>query len=233
MIVVTPKPLPWLLARLANTQHIVVLGCNSCAAVCFGGGDREVEELCCALQLALQEDAPEVTVQGLACQRVCDPEFLESIEAPLHEADVVVCLACGAGSNLLSDTYEDIPLLPGVDTAFLGSGTGPERWEEQCAACGACMLDETFGLCPIARCAKTLLNGPCGGSEDGQCEVNNEVTCIWSRIIDRARRLGRLDDLTRIIPPKDWSAARHGGQRSLARGDLGLQRLCQDNAHDD
>ena len=118
-------------------------------------------------------------------------------------------------------------MVPGVDTAFLGTNAGPDAWNELCAACGDCIVDQTFGICPIARCAKTLLNGPCGGSDNGKCEVNSEVDCAWAKIVERAKTLGHLDDLERVIPPKDWSTGRHGGQRSLKRADLGIRQLAE------
>jgi hypothetical protein len=225
MIVLKQKEIDWILQRLAPYKRVVVVGCGTCATVCLAGGEREVEELCCALQLAMQDRDAQVELEGVTCKRVCDWEFVEPIEETLREADAVLSLACGAGSNLLADRLESVPVIPGVDTSFLGVSTAPDAWQEMCAACGDCILDQTFGICPIARCAKTLLNGPCGGSKDGKCEVGDDVDCAWAKIVQRAEALGRLDELERIIPPKDWSAARHGGQRSLDRSDLGIRRL--------
>jgi len=112
-----------------------------------------------------------------------------------------------------------------VDTASLAANAGPDAWHEMCAGCGECILDLTFGICPIARCAKSLLNGPCGGSKAGKCEVGKDVECAWAKIVDRATVLGRLEELERPIPPKNWSTARDGGPRTLKRADLGLSRL--------
>jgi hypothetical protein len=228
MIVVKQKEIEWILDRLKGVSRAVVLGCGSCATVCFGGGEREVEELCCALQLALQEKNPNIQITGMTCKRVCDWEFVEPMAESLRGADVILSLACGAGSNLLSDRLSDVTVIPGVDTLFLGTNTGPDSWDEKCAACGECILDLTFGLCPIARCAKSLLNGPCGGSKNGKCEVSEEVDCVWAKIVDRAEALGRLVELERVLPPKDWSTSHHGGQRSLKRSDLGLRQLCEE-----
>jgi hypothetical protein len=226
MIVVKQKPLSWILDRLEGCHSAVVLGCGSCATVCFAGGEREVEELCCALQMAFRDRDVDTELQGLACKRVCDWEFVEPLEERLRRADAVVSLACGAGTNLLADRLEHVRIVPGVDTAFLGTNADPERWEEKCAACGDCVLDLTHGICPVARCAKQLLNGPCGGSSGGKCEVNDEVECAWARIVERARAQGRLEELERVVPAKDWSQARDGGQRRLARPDLGIRELC-------
>jgi len=215
MIVVKPKDAQWIIERVSAARRVAVLGCNTCAAVCFGGGERQVEELCCSLQIALRDRGQGIEGAGVTCERVCDWEFVEPVEGELRRADVIVSLACGAGSNLVGEKVEDVPLIPGVDTVFLGTGKGGERWEELCAACGDCTIDQTFGICPVARCAKTLLNGPCGGSLDGHCEVNEEAECAWAGIIERARATGRLEELERVTPPKDWSSARHGGKRTL------------------
>ena len=229
MIVLKQKELDWALERLGPFRKVAVLGCGSCATVCFAGGEREVEELCCSFQLALRDRDMEVEFEGLTCKRVCDWEFVEPVAEALLAADVVLSLACGAGSNLLAEKLDGVFVLPGVDTCFLGANAGPDAWSEKCAACGNCTVDLTFGICPIAGCAKTLLNGPCGGSSEGKCEVSTEVDCAWARIIERATALGRLDDLERVIPPRDWSTGRHGGQRSLKRSDLGIRRLATED----
>jgi len=229
MSVLKQKELDWILERLASFRRVIVLGCGTCATVCFAGGEREVEELCCSLQLALRDKDAAVEFEGLTCERLCDWEFVEPMAESLRGADAVLSLACGAGSNLLADRLDTTRVVPGVDTVFIGANAGPDAWTEMCAACGDCMIDQTFGICPVARCAKTLMNGPCGGSKDGKCEIREDVDCAWAKIVERARALGRLDDLERIIPPKDWSAARDGGQRSLKRSDLGIRRLCTED----
>ena len=229
MIVVKQKPIDWILDKLSGCRKVVVLGCGSCATVCFAGGEREVEELSCALQLALREKDAAIEFEGLTCKRLCDWEFVEPITDSLRSADAVLSLGCGAGSNLLAEKLGNVMIIPGVDTVFLGSNFAPDTWQETCAACGECVIDRTFGLCPVARCAKTLLNGPCGGSHEGKCEVNAEVECVWAKIVERARALGRLSELERVVEPKDWSSARDGGQRQLKRADLGIRQICMED----
>ncbi len=95
-------------------------------------------------------------------------------------------------------------------------------WEERCQACGNCILDLTGGICPIARCSKQLLNGPCGGSQNGVCEIDPEVACAWQLIWERMSALGLLDQLMELQPPKDWSTSRDGGPRRIIRDDLRL-----------
>jgi hypothetical protein len=102
-----------------------------------------------------------------------------------------------------------------------------------CAGCGDCIIDQTFGVCPIARCAKSLLNGPCGGSKAGHCEINPEVECAWAKIVERARAAGRLEELERVAAPKNWAKSRDGGQRKLKRSDLGLRALCTEDLEEE
>jgi hypothetical protein len=140
----------------------------------------------------------------------------------VDDADVGVSLACGIGVQAIVERFPDSVAVPGLNTSFLGVPKEEGLWEERCAACGECILGTTAGICPIARCAKSLLNGPCGGSEDGHCEVNPETDCAWQLIHDRLHHLGKLDILTNPQPPKNWQVARDGGPRRIIRDDLRL-----------
>jgi len=110
--------------------------------------------------------------------------------------------------------------VPGLNTSFLGLPEKQGVWAERCAACGNCILDKTAGICPIARCAKSLLNGPCGGSQGGRCEIDPQVECAWQLIYDRLQAREELELLEEIIPPRDWSTNRDGGPRRIIREDL-------------
>jgi hypothetical protein len=131
-------------------------------------------------------------------------------------------MSCGAGVQYVAEKYRTKPVLPAVNTTFLGVALEQGVWAERCQGCGTCILDKTGGICPIARCAKSLLNGPCGGSTNGKCEVDRETDCGWQLIIDRLKELGQLDRYEEIIPVKDWSTARDGGPRKRLREDLRL-----------
>ena len=116
--------------------------------------------------------------------------------------------------------YADKPVLPAINTDFIGVTEKTGVWTERCAQCGNCVLHLTGGICPIARCSKSLLNGPCGGSQDGKCEINPDVDCGWQLIYDRMNRLGQMEKLAEIIPPKDWGTSRDGGPRKIMREDV-------------
>jgi len=116
--------------------------------------------------------------------------------------------------------------VPGLNTTFMGMPVEHGVFEERCQACGDCILGLTAGICPIARCSKQLLNGPCGGSQRGRCEVNPDIPCAWQLIYDRMAARGQLERLLEIQPPKNWSTSRDGGPRRIIREDLrGLEDM--------
>ncbi len=137
----------------------------------------------------------------------------------MKEVDAILSLGCGVGVQAISERYPGIPVLPGLNTLFMGMPVEESVWIERCAGCGNCMLDRTAGICPIARCAKGLLNGPCGGSEGGKCEISSDTPCAWQLIYDRLSARGQLNKLEEIEPPRDWSTSHAGGLRKVARGD--------------
>jgi hypothetical protein len=160
-----------------------------------------------------QREICEVTIE-----RQCDFEYIESVVTQIEEADVVVSLACGAGVQQVAEAsaglQRPVQVVPGINTTFLGAAVEQGVWAERCQGCGDCVLEITGGICPIARCSKSLLNGPCGGSSGGKCEIDPDVDCGWQLIYDRLAALGKLENLTRVLPTRNWSAGRDGGPRT-------------------
>jgi len=191
MITGERKPLEDIKAAIGDAKKILVLGCGTCTTVSKVGGEKQVGELSEALKLMLGEN---VQIRGNTILRQCDPEFFDEIEKEVGEADIIVSLACGAGVQVAAEKYPEKHVTPGLDTTSIGA-TLPEEMElrKVCSACGNCVLEKTLGLCPITRCAKSLLNGPCGGVRDGLCEVE-DIPCVWVQIFDKMKALGRLDD---------------------------------------
>lgn len=72
-----------------------------------------------------------------------------------------------------------------------------------CRMCGNCLLQETAFICPM-ECPKGIRNGPCGGSTEEHCYVDESRPCIWYKIYDRAFRMGREEMLLEVLPPLDW-----------------------------
>lgn len=222
MIVAQQKPLEQILAMIQPFDKVLVAGCATCVTVCSTGGEKEVGILTSALRLACAARGWNKEFTEVTLTRQCDPEFIEPIKETASGHGCVVSLACGVGISFMAEQLPPMPVFPGVDTTFIGANPELGVWEERCALCGDCILDRTGGLCPVARCAKTILNGPCGGSNKGKCEVDPDTPCIWALIIERMEKLGTLDRLADIQPPKNWSTSRDGGPRKMVREDLQL-----------
>jgi len=222
MIVAERKPLSEIRSFVEEFRRMLIAGCGTCATVCQAGGEAEVKVVASALRISFLRDEKEVEILEDCVTRQCEPEFLDAIEQRVKDeaVEAVVSLGCGVGVNSLAGRLETVPVFPGVDTKFFGATVEPGVWLEMCAGCGNCILHLTGGICPIARCSKSILNGPCGGSQDGKCEIDPEVDCGWELIVNRMRNLGTLERLGEIIPPRDWSTSRHGGPRRLVREDV-------------
>lgn len=209
-----------------DAKKVLVVGCGTCVTVCFAGGSREAQITASSLRMATKLDDEEgngLDVTDVTVQRQCEWEYLDEIEDQVAEADVVLSLGCGIGVQAIAEYFPECWVVPGLNTTFLGLPSEQGIWEERCAACGDCVLGITGGICPIARCSKSLLNGPCGGSEDGHCEIDPEVPCAWQLIYDRMSSKGRLDMLITLQAPKNWSTSRDGGPRKIVREDLFLE----------
>ena len=215
MIIAKQKPLEEIQKMIEPYDRVLVLGCGTCVAICFAGGEREVGILASSLRMADKVSGREKEIKEHTIERQCEWEFVDGLKEHLDEVDAILSLGCGVGVQAVSERYPGIPILPGLNTLFFGMPVQEGVWVERCAGCGNCMLDKTAGICPIARCAKSLFNGPCGGSVGGKCEVSPETACAWQLIIDRLTAAGQLDRLNEIEPPRDWSTTYSGGPRRI------------------
>ncbi|QTA87336.1 methylenetetrahydrofolate reductase C-terminal domain-containing protein [Desulfonema magnum] len=222
MIVADKKPIEEIIEEIKDYNKILILGCNECVTVCEAGGKKEVGILASALRMYFLNQGKEMKIDERTLERQCDNEYLEEIRDIADEYDAILSLACGVGVQFTAERYHSVPVYPGVNTCFLGATEERGLWTERCQACGQCILAYTGGICPVSRCAKRLLNGPCGGSSNGKCEINKELDCAWQLIIDRLKELDRLDDYEKIFPLKDWSTDRAGGPRKVVREDVKL-----------
>ncbi len=220
MIVAEKKPIEEIIEEVKDFRKILIAGCNECVTVCEAGGKKEVGILASALRMYFMNEGKKVDIDEVTLERQCDHEYLEEIRGQADQYDVILSLACGVGVQFMAEKYFNIPVLPGVNTCFLGAAEERGVWSERCQACGQCILGKTAGICPISRCAKRLLNGPCGGSTKGKCELSKEIDCAWQLIIDRLKELDRLDEYEKIMPIKDWSTERAGGPRKVVREDV-------------
>jgi ferredoxin len=222
MIVASRKPLEEILEMLKPYKKVILLGCNECVTVCAVGGEREVGVMASEIKLTRAREGNEIEIKEQTLERQCDHEYIDQVRPIVGDYEVILSMACGAGIQYVGEKYRNKVVLPGVNTTFLGVTLEQGVWSERCQGCGSCILEQTGGVCPVARCAKSLLNGPCGGSSGGKCEVDKEVDCGWQLIVDRLKELGQLDRYEEILPIKDWTSSRDGGPRKRVREDLML-----------
>ena len=219
MIVANQKPINEILRMLENYDKVLFVGCQTCVAVCMAGGEKETGVLASLVRLARKKAERPIEVDEAVIQRQCENEFIAPLSVDGYQA--VLSLGCGVGVNKLAEKF-DIPVLPALDTGFMGHVVEHGVWAETCAGCGECVLDRTGGICPVARCAKGLLNGPCEGyTEDGLCETGSGEPCVWLLIYERLKDLDMLESMQSISPAKDWSRA-GGGPRTRIREDVRL-----------
>jgi ferredoxin len=222
MIVAEQKPIEKILEMVAPFKKVLFAGCRGCVTVCLTGGEKEVGILASQVRMARGKDGNPLEILEQTEERQCDAEYNARFQENVEKVDAIVSFACGIGIQYLGEKFPNTPIFPGVNTLMLGANIDVGKWEERCFACGDCVLDKTGGICPIARCSKSLLNGPCGGSQDGKCEVSKDVPCGWALIYDRLSAIGQLDKMRQIIPAKNWLRAK--GPRTYVREDLTLDR---------
>lgn len=220
MIVANRKPFEEIMGMLNAYTKILLVGCNECVTVCSAGGSKEVAVLASEIRLARLKDGKPVEIKEHTLERQCDPEYASEIKSFIDDYEITISMACGCGVQTMSEAYSDKLIVPAVNTTFMGSSEEHGVWKEKCQGCGNCILDRTLGICPVTRCAKSILNGPCGGSQKGHCEINKDLPCAWQLIVDRLKAMNMLERYLEIQPVKDWSTSRDGGPRTRVREDL-------------
>ncbi len=220
MIVADRKSLSEIQDMVKDCRKILLVGCKGCVTVCNVGGLKEVQVLAATLRIAAKVADRSLFVEETVLERQCDPEYVEMLKPVVNDFDAVVSMACGVGPQFLAEAYPGQRFFPAVNTTFFGGAVAHGIWEERCAGCGTCVIHHFDGMCPVARCSKSLLNGPCGGSDHGKCEISKNVNCIWDMIVRKKVEQGRLDDLLDIVPAKNWQTARDGGPRQSRREEL-------------
>ena len=222
MIMARPKPIEEIIDEIKDFNKVLIAGCDGCVTVCEAGGSKEVQVLASALRLYFSKERKRLEIDETSLTRQCDKDYLHELLDKIDDYDAIVSLACGAGVQFMAEMYRKKPIFPGVDTCFIGVTEERGVWAERCQACGQCILASTGGICPISRCSKRMLNGPCGGSEKGKCEVSPDTDCGWHLIYERLKELGQLDFFAEPTDPKDWVSSRDGGPRKIVREDVRL-----------
>jgi len=219
MITAERKPLPEIKERIAPYKKVLIVGCGTCVAECASGGEKEVALLASALRMDAKNEGKSLEVREVTLDRQCVYEFIDQLTALVDQYDVILSLGCGAGVQAVAEVFPKIHIIPALNTTFIGQTKEAGVWLENCRACGDCRLDQFADVCPITRCAKSLFNGPCGGSKGGYCEVDPETPCAWHLIVTRLEESGRLDTLASHYPPASWSKKEGKGPRKIVRED--------------
>lgn len=207
MIITKQKPIEEILEALGEEKKIFLVGCGECSTTCKTGGEGEVK----ALIERLAKEGKEVSgwvVPAAPC--VCaqvKTDFAKNRKS-VKEAGAILALTCGLGVQSIAENGRfPGPVYAGCDTLFAGGVKPDGSFFEYCSLCAECVLNKTAAICPVTRCSKGMLNGPCGGTDKGKCEVDTERDCAWTLIYNRFKELGQLDKLCQIVPPKDFSKA--------------------------
>jgi ferredoxin len=212
MIVAEQKPIDQIYKMLEPFDKILIVGCGTCVSVCLSGGEKEVQILADTLRMKAMADGKSIDIAEDTLTRQCDMEYLDKLAGVIDEYDAVLSTACGAGVQLLAERYDKKIVLPALNTLFIGVSEGAGVWTQRCMACSDCVLDQTGGICPMTICAKNLVNGPCGGTDHGMCEVDSEKPCAWTLIYRKMEKIGRLDYLEKIQPPKNYQVMTKPGK---------------------
>lgn len=213
MIIAERKPLKEIRDMLAGYKKILMVGCGTCVTICWAGGEKEVQILSSQLKLASSKQERELSISEAVVERQCEKEMvLEELRDKVQGVEAILSMACGIGVQTVAELFEEKPTFPALNTTFLGQPEKEGLWTERCGACGDCMLCWTGGICPVVRCAKGLLNGPCGGTKrGGKCEIDKEKDCAWVLIYNRLEKQGRLDLMKKYYEPKNYRAVKRPG----------------------
>jgi hypothetical protein len=205
MLISEQKPIEEILSYLEGDKSIFLIGCKGCAEGWGSGGEKQVA----AMKNTLQERGKTISgsvVVDMLCDSALTNLKLRAYKKEIAAADSILVLTDGSGVQAVAELVDKV-VHPGCNTLSAGGAHAEWKEAERCLECGDCVLEFTGGLCPIARCSKRMLNGPCGGSQGGKCEVDPDIPCVWQQIVDHLAKLGQLDKLERLVTPKNWSVS--------------------------
>jgi ferredoxin len=217
MIVASPKSVTEIKDIIARHERVLFVGCGTCVTVCLAGGEREVGLASYGVRMARKLAGQPLELTQITIERQCENEFIKDLAEPASKVDAIVSFGCGVGVQAIAERFPGKPVYAGLNTDFMGLLEEQAVWTEKCLGCGDCMLAQFGGICPVTRCAKRLLNGPCGGSSEDRCEVDPDRPCAWQLIYARLESIDQLDRLDEVLPPKDWSTSWHSGARRIVR----------------
>lgn len=215
MIITKQKELKEVLKYLEGEERIFLIGCGECSTTCKTGGEEDVKKL----KELLEKEGKVITgycVPEAPCIAAKIKLELAKNRKPIESSDAILVLACGLGIQSVKENLRlDKKVHVGCDTLFMGAIDAGGVFLEKCSACGDCILELTGLICPLTRCAKGLLNGPCGGQDKGKCEVDRDKDCAWILIYNELKKQNKLSLLKKRLPPKDYSASAKPRQRAI------------------
>ena len=203
MIITKQKDFKEILEKIGR-DSVFIIGCSECATICHTGGEEEVKKM----KTDLGRNKIVVTdfvILDPACHLNNSKRLLKPYKDAIEKSKKILVLSCGNGVQTISELLDNKEIISGTDTQFLGEIKRLNEFERRCTMCGECLLNTFAGLCPVTRCPKSMLNGPCGGSKNGKCEISKDLECIWEAIYKKLKEKNELEKLCIIQKPKDWS----------------------------
>lgn len=204
------KPFEEIKDMIKGHKKVLTVGCGGCVSVCYAGGVKEVAILNDQLKASFKQADVPTTLEGYTVERQCNMALIAELDDVAPKYDALLSMACGAGVQYLAERFPNIPVYPAINTLFIGVDREIGMFEERCRACGNCVLGYTGGICPVTRCAKSLFNGPCGGTNMTNCEVSKDIPCAWYDIYMRLKEIGQLDNIKKIKEPMEWRNTTRG-----------------------
>ena len=198
------KPFEEIKEQLTGLDRVFIIGCGTCTTMTKTGGVDQVLEMKSQLQ-EIDKLVTGWTVIPIACDEMTEVAIEENNRA-IQNSTCILIMSCALGVHKIS-TYIDRPVIPALDTLFIGVEDTPGYFREVCAQCGQCVIGETAGICHITACHKGMVNGPCGGTNNGKCEVDKEKDCAWTLIYERLKAQNRLDLMRKYQPPHNFQAS--------------------------
>jgi ferredoxin len=200
---------------LEGFSRIFIIGCGTCVTLTRTGGMPEVE----AMEAKLAEKGKMITghtVVPVACDNLTH-EFLGEFGNQIDQANCLLIMTCAFGVQTIARQLKKM-VIPALDTLFIGKETAFGQFDEICTQCGTCIIGETGGICPVTNCHKGLVNGPCGGTNHGKCEIDIDKDCVWTLIYNRLKELGRLDSMKKYQLPRNHQGEPKPGKFKLEAG---------------
>ncbi len=197
---------------LDGIERVFIVGCGTCVTLTRTGGLPEVA----AMKEKLSSKGKMITgdvVLPVACDNLTR-EALAEYGGQIRQADALLIMTCGFGVQTLARHTNKV-VVPALDTLFIGKETGPGQFDEICTQCGTCILGETGGICPVTSCHKGLVNGPCGGTSNGKCEIDEAKDCAWTLIYERLKEFDRLDSMRKLQSPRNHQGEPRPGKWNL------------------